>query len=168
MFTCWLGPRPCRPGLWRLSAQRILNLPSLVVTVHRMGLFSNWDFSLQHTSNVLEWLHQQFQFSVIWGHYVYPAGYMAVVFAELNGIASTVSARGNDIDRLMFPPGDFARLTWTLDRATAVSCVSRELAQKVEMLLGRSIDVAVFAKRRRQQLVSSIRSVWTTPSSWEN
>lgn len=113
------------------------------VTVHRLGLFSNWDFSLQHTTNVLEWLHEEFQFSVVWGHYVYPAGYMAVVFAESLGIASTVSARGNDIDRLMFPPGDFARLMWTLDRATIVSSVSRDLAKKIEMLLGKAVEIVV-------------------------
>ncbi len=117
--------------------------PAAGVTLHRLGLFSNWDFSLQHTTNVLEWLHQQFRFSAAWGHYVYPAGYMAVVFAESWGIASTVSARGNDIDRLMFPPGDFARLMWTLDRATVVSCVSHDLAKKVEMLLGRTVKIVV-------------------------
>jgi glycosyltransferase involved in cell wall biosynthesis len=113
------------------------------VTLHRLGLFSNLDFSLQHTTNVLEWLHQQHTYTAIWGHYVYPAGYMAVVFGELSGIPSTVSARGNDIDRLMFPPGDFSRLMWTLDRATVVSCVSKDLAKKVEVLLGKSIGVVV-------------------------
>lgn len=113
------------------------------VTVHRLGLFSNWDFSMQHTTNVLEWLHQQFGYAAIWGHYVYPSGYMAVVFAETVGIPSTVSARGNDIDRLMFPPGDFGRLLWTLQRATVVSCVSKDLAAKVQMLLGNPMDVAV-------------------------
>ena len=131
------------PGALETLGKDAPNCPVAGVTLHRVGLFSNWDFSLQHTSNVLEWLQQQNQFSVIWGHYVYPAGYMAVVFAELAGIASTVSARGNDIDRLMFPPGDFARLLWTLDRATTVSCVSRQLANKVEMLLGQRNEVVV-------------------------
>ena len=32
------------------------------VTVHRLGLFSNWDFSMQHTLNVLEWLHGRHAF----------------------------------------------------------------------------------------------------------
>lgn len=68
---------------------------------------------------------------------------MAVVFAESSGFPSTVSARGNDIDRLMFPPGDFARLMWTLDRAAVVSCVSSDLAQKVEMLLAKKIKPIV-------------------------
>jgi glycosyltransferase involved in cell wall biosynthesis len=113
------------------------------LTLHRLGLFSNMDLSMQHTSNVLEWLHNSTAYAATWGHYVYPAGYMAVVFAETAGIPSTVSARGNDIDRLMFPPGDFARLMWTLQRATTVSCVSKELAGKIEMLLGKRIDPVV-------------------------
>ncbi len=113
------------------------------VTLHRLGLFANSDLSMQHTTNVLEWLHRQFDFSAVWGHYVYPAGYMAVVFAESCGLGSTVSARGNDIDRLMFPPGDFARLIWTLERASVVSCVSTDLARKVDMLLGRQSRVVV-------------------------
>ena len=111
--------------------------------LHRLGLYSNWDFSLQHTWNVLEELHREFDFSVAWGHYLFPAGYMSVVFAESAGIASTVSARGNDVDRLMFPPGDFSRLLWTVQRATLVSCVSRDLARKIELLLGGTSEIMV-------------------------
>ncbi|MEK6236073.1 MAG: hypothetical protein N2C14_15310, partial [Planctomycetales bacterium] len=52
------------------------------VSLHRLGLYGNLDFSLQHTMNVLEWLHGQFRFDAVWGHYLYPAGFMAVLFAE--------------------------------------------------------------------------------------
>lgn len=113
------------------------------VTVHRLGLFSNWDFSMQHTMNVLEWLHEQHHFEAVWGHYIYPAGYVAVLFAESLGIPSTVSARGNDIDRLMFPPGDFARLLWTLERSTVITSVSADLARKICILLGTDANVIV-------------------------
>jgi glycosyltransferase involved in cell wall biosynthesis len=43
----------------------------------------------------------------------------------------------------MFPPGDFARLTWTLQHATAVTVVSCDLARKVRLLVDRrdGIDV---------------------------
>ena len=107
------------------------------LTVHRVGLFANWDRTLQHTLNVLEWLHGEVGFKAVWGHYLHPAGFLAVMFAGLVGVPSTVSARGNDVDRLMFPPGDFARLLWTLDRASVVTAVSRELLHKVEVVLGR-------------------------------
>ena len=127
-------------------------------TIHRLGLFANWDLSLQHTFNVLEWLHADRHYDVVWGHYVYPAGFAAVVFGETQGIPSTVSARGNDIDRLMFPPGDFARLLWTMERASVVSTVSRGLGKKIDVLLGRAsstiplpnvADVDVFRPRTR-------------------
>lgn len=112
------------------------------VTVHRLGLFANWDLSQQHSLNVLEWLHQQHHFEFVWGHYLNPAGFIAVLFAGLSGIPSTVSARGNDIDRLMFPPGDFARLEWTLSRASVITTVSHDLARKVEVVLGRRVSDA--------------------------
>ena len=126
------------------------------VTVHRLGLFGGLDFSLQHSLNVLEWLHQQRSFNGVWGHYVFPAGFMATLFAEMTGLPSTVSLRGNDIDRLMFPPGDFARLQWTLQRATLLTAVSADLARKVDVLLGRpsgtqvignAVDFDLFAPR---------------------
>ena len=126
------------------------------VTVHRLGLFGGLDFSLQHSLNVLDWLHQQRSFNGVWGHYVFPAGFMATLFAEMTGLPSTVSLRGNDIDRLMFPPGDFARLQWTLQRATLLTAVSADLAKKVDVLLGRpsgtqvignAVDFDVFAPR---------------------
>jgi glycosyltransferase involved in cell wall biosynthesis len=55
----------------------------------------------------------------------------------------TVSARGNDVDMMMFPPGDFARLTWTLDRARVVTAASRDLAKKIDLLLDRDAEVIV-------------------------
>lgn len=117
--------------------------PANDLLVHRLGMFSNLDSSMQHMFNALDSLHQEFGYLAAWGHYVYPAGYMAVAFAEMHGLRSTVGARGNDVDRLMFPPGDFARLLWTLERATLVNCVSNELAKKVRMLANNLVRVEV-------------------------
>ncbi len=125
--------RTLAPGA--MNSERV-TLPTGSITLHRLGLFGSWDSSMQHTLNVLDWLHQRAHYRAVWGHYVFPAGFMAVWFAELHGLASIVSARGNDIDRLMFPPGDFARLRWTLERAQVVTAVSRDLARKIDLLLG--------------------------------
>lgn len=113
------------------------------VTLHRLGLFSSWDLSLQHTLNVLEWLHGERGYCAVWGHYLFPAGFLAVLFGELAGLPATASARGNDVDQMMFPPGDFARLSWTLRRARVVSAVSRDLARKIAVLLGTGDDIEV-------------------------
>lgn len=115
------------------------------VSLHRLGLFANSDLSQQHTLNVLDWLASENPFDMVWGHYVRDAGFLAVVFAELKGLPSIVSARGNDIDQLMFPPGDFARLSWTLGRASVVTSVSRDLARKIGVVLGRDRNVQVIA-----------------------
>ncbi|GAB4569542.1 MAG: glycosyltransferase family 4 protein [Haliangiales bacterium] len=125
--------RTLAPGA--MTSERV-TLPTGSITLHRLGLFGSWDSSMQHTLNVLDWLHQRAHYRAVWGHYVFPAGFMAVWFAALHGLASIVSARGNDIDRLMFPPGDFARLRWTLERAQVVTAVSRDLARKIDLLLG--------------------------------
>ena len=111
------------------------------VRVYRMGLYRHWDMTLPHTLNFLDWLHRQNQYEVVWGHYLFPAGFVAVWFARNNDLTSIVSARGNDIDRGMFPPGDFARLQWTLANASIVTVVSREMAKKVEVLSQRLVKV---------------------------
>lgn len=123
-----------RPG-----ALRTERLPS-GVTVHRFGLFANLDLSLQHALNLLEHLHREATFDAFWGHYLFPAGFLAVLAAELMGARSTVSARGNDVDRMIFPPGDFARLKWTLERADLVTAVSEELAKKIAIVARRPAE----------------------------
>ncbi|PTL78920.1 glycosyltransferase [Vitiosangium sp. GDMCC 1.1324] len=112
-------------------------------TLHRLGLFGQTDTSLRHTLDVLDYLHSQRRYKLVWGHYLSPPGFLAVTFAGLAGIPSTVSARGNDVDQAMFPPGDFARLLWTLQRATVLTAASGDLARKMVMLLGHDSRVEV-------------------------
>jgi glycosyltransferase involved in cell wall biosynthesis len=112
-------------------------------TLHRLGLFGHSDLTQQHTLDVLGWLHARRRFDLVWGHYLSPPGFLATVFAESVGIASTVSARGNDVDQMMFPPGDFARLLWTLQRATVLTAASADLGRKMTVLLGQDRGVEV-------------------------
>ena len=112
-------------------------------TLHRMGLFSNWDLSLQHSLNVLNTLHADRPYDWVWGHYLFPAGFFAVMFAQSHKIPCTVSARGNDVDQMMFPPGDFSRLLWTLQRADYITAVSQDLINKMEVLLGESKPMSI-------------------------
>ncbi|WP_044282599.1 glycosyltransferase [Myxococcus stipitatus] len=113
------------------------------VTLHRLGLFGSTDLSMQHTLDVLGHLHSKRRYELVWGHYLSPPGFLAVVFAASVGIASTVSARGNDVDQQMFPPGDFARLLWTLQRADVLTAASADLGRKMSLLLGRDARVEV-------------------------
>ncbi|OUL22806.1 glycosyl transferase family 1 [Nostoc sp. RF31YmG] len=110
--------------------------------VYRIGLYRHWDMTMPYTLNVLDWLHSSHTYDAVWGHYLFPSGFLATWFAAVKGLASTVSARGNDIDREMFPPGDFARLQWTLQHAKAITAVSADMSRKIQLLSGRD-DVLV-------------------------
>jgi glycosyltransferase involved in cell wall biosynthesis len=107
-------------------------------SVYRMGRFREWDATMPHTLNLFDWLLSKRRYHAIWGHYLAPAGFLAAWFGRLKNIPSTVSVRGNDMDREMYPPGDFARLRWTLERADCISAVSADLARKVAALSGRN------------------------------
>ncbi|WP_008309700.1 glycosyltransferase [Leptolyngbya sp. PCC 6406] len=123
------------------------------VTVYRLGLYRHWDMTLPMAMNVLDWLLTvpNEKPLLLWGHYLFPAGFLAVYCAQLQGISSVVSARGNDVDRALFPPGDFARLQWTLNHATEITTVSRDLVRKIQILSDRAahlhknvVDVTLF------------------------
>ncbi|MGF1603368.1 MAG: glycosyltransferase family 4 protein [Thermosynechococcaceae cyanobacterium] len=108
------------------------------LTIHRMGLYRHWDGTMPHTLNLLDWIHQANPVDVVWGHYLFPAGFLATWFGQLHRCPTIVSARGNDVDRAVFPPGDFARLQWTLTHATQVTAVSQDIAHKVQMICDRT------------------------------
>jgi glycosyltransferase involved in cell wall biosynthesis len=126
--------------------------------IYRIGLYRHWDMTMPHTLNVLDWLHSSHNYDIIWGHYLFPSGFLATWFAALKGIASTVSARGNDIDREMFPPGDFARLQWTLQHAKVITAVSADMSRKIQLLSGRddvlvlknTVDLKIFSPLARR------------------
>ncbi|HEY9799189.1 MAG TPA: glycosyltransferase family 4 protein [Leptolyngbyaceae cyanobacterium] len=132
--------------------------------VYRIGLYRHWDMTMPHTLNFLEWLHQTRAYDAVWGHYLFPSGFLATWFAALQGLASTVSARGNDIDREMFPPGDFARLQWTLQQAKVITAVSGDMARKIQLLSGRddvlvlknAVDTEIFAPSPEGNLRASL------------
>ena len=105
--------------------------------VYRMGRFREWDTTMPHTMNLMDWLASMAPYDLVWGHYLALAGFLAVWFARLKGFPSVVSIRGNDLDRDVFPPSDFARLQWTLAHATAVTAVTRDLARKAQAVTGR-------------------------------
>lgn len=110
--------------------------------VYRMGLYRHWDATMSHTLNLLDGLHLEQPIDAVWGHYLFPAGFLGVWFGRQHQLSTMVSARGNDIDRALFPPGDFARLQWTLTHASKLTAVSQDMAQKMELICDRT-DVTV-------------------------
>jgi L-malate glycosyltransferase len=123
--------------------------------IYRIGLYRHWDMTMPHTLNVLDWLHTSDSYDAVWGHYLFPSGFIATWFATLKGILSTVSARGNDIDKEMFPPGDFARLQWTLQHAKVITSVSGDMCRKIQLLSGRN-DVLVLKNAVDTEIFSPV------------
>lgn len=126
----------------------------------RIGRYKGWDMTMPASQGILEWLNERNSYDAVWGHYLFPSGFFASWFGALHGITSFVSARGNDIDREMFPPGDFSRLLWTLEKASTVTSVSQDLAKKITALCGRedivvlknSVDTDLFAPSNSDKL----------------
>ena len=56
----------------------------------------------------------------------------AVAASRRRGCAHLVSLRGNDLDRGLYRPKGSAQLQWLVQRAQALTCVSREQQQKLE------------------------------------
>jgi glycosyltransferase involved in cell wall biosynthesis len=111
--------------------------------VYRMGRFREWSTTLPHALNLLDWLISRQPYDAVWGHYLFPGGFLAAWLAQVKGIRSAISIRGNDLDRDMFPTGDFARLLWTLEHADCITAVTAELAAKAAALSSRDDIVTV-------------------------
>ncbi len=130
--------------------------PGLIV--HRFGPAKSLDFTFQQSLLFLGWLQKRQGMDLVWGHYLTTAGFLATWFAKSQGLRSIVSARGNDLDKQLFPPGDFARLRWTVEQASTVVAVSQDLANKVQVLCDRraevlpnAVDTSLFAPGARSK-----------------
>ncbi|MBW4667144.1 MAG: hypothetical protein KME60_06770 [Cyanomargarita calcarea GSE-NOS-MK-12-04C] len=63
----------------------------------------------------------------------------------------------------MFPPGDFARLQWTLQHAKVITAVSADMARKIQRLGGRddvivlknAVDTEIFCPYSQGNLIAS-------------
>ena len=125
-------------GTRQLPPGSALSESATGITLHRLGLFAAADTTLQHTALFLDDLHARSPLDLIWGHYLHPAGFASVLFARSRRIPAIVSARGNDVDRLLYPPGDFARLQYTLQNASLITAVSQDLATKMRLVCDRT------------------------------
>ncbi len=124
--------------------------------VYRLGQYRNWDMNFNYAMNVIDWLRQHRNYRLVWGHYLFPAGFLATWFGGLHSVPSVVSARGNDVDRGAFGLSDFGRLRWTLEQADLITSVSEELAAKLAIICQRD-DICI--------LKNAVNSAIFTPAS---
>jgi glycosyltransferase involved in cell wall biosynthesis len=105
--------------------------------IHRFGPFDNPAQTLEGSERLALLLHRRHRFGAVWGHGLGTASFLATGLARRIGLPLLIAVRGDDFDRLYYPPGDFARLEWCLRSAAVISTVSAELAGRVRSVTGR-------------------------------
>lgn len=111
------------------------------MSVHRFGTFDDIALTIEQGERLAALLHRRHLFEAVWGHGLGTAGFLATALSRRVGVPLLLSARGDDFDRLFYPPGDFARLEWCLRSAAAVSAVCAELAGRIRGVTGRPVTV---------------------------
>jgi glycosyltransferase involved in cell wall biosynthesis len=109
--------------------------------VHRLGAFDDVALTIEQGERLALLLHRRHLFKAVWGHGLGTAGFLATALSRRVGMPLLLSARGDDFDRLFYPPGDFARLEWCLRSAAAINAVSAELAGRIQGVTGRPVTV---------------------------
>lgn len=101
---------------------------------------------------LVEQRHQAAALDVLHGYYIAGAGFVTVYAGRYLGVPAVISARGNDLDRAVFRPGQTGPVVWALRHAAAVTTVSQALARKAQALVpgcpvtvvGNGVDGAFF------------------------
>lgn len=112
-------------------------------TLYRMGISSRHTTTMMLALQQVRSMHIEHSYTLFWGHYAYPNGFLACLAAREMGVASTVSIRGNDIDTALFSGQAFSHLLWTIESATVLSCVSTQYANRLHGLSDKTINVIV-------------------------
>jgi glycosyltransferase involved in cell wall biosynthesis len=113
--------RRVEPGTWRFGAAPHMHAEGFCVELRQAVL--------------------QCSAEVVVGYYGTSAGFCAVATAAEFGRPCILALRGNDIDRDFFLPDRLARLSFAVTRATQVTTVSTEMANRVRAWFGREATV---------------------------
>ncbi|MAA77707.1 MAG: hypothetical protein CL916_00485 [Deltaproteobacteria bacterium] len=88
---------------------------------------------------------------VVVGWYASSGGFVATTAASQTNIPVVVASRGNDIDLDFFLPQKHSILRWTIENASAITTVSREMAAKIQAwfhrpacFISNSVDSSLF------------------------
>jgi glycosyltransferase involved in cell wall biosynthesis len=103
--------------------------------VHRLGSYKHPRDTLTHWSELAVQVGRRENVDLYHGFFLAYAGFVAAYAARFLSVPSVVSARGNDLDRLIFDAGRATFVLEALRLADAVTVVSRDLAAKVTALV---------------------------------
>lgn len=107
------------------------------ITVVRLGRGKPIAETLRLALSLIEDLHKEHDFSLFIGFYLVYAGYLAALCGARFRRPSFVSIRGNDIDTALFTAEHLPFVQWTLQHATIIGCVTKELREYARALSGR-------------------------------
>lgn len=117
--------RALEPGVARYDEEQSL---------YRLGPLSDEDETLQMVEQFVAHLEP---LDLVHAFYAGPLAGAALAGALRAGKKTVVSLRGNDLDRGHYRPKANALLHWTLARAGAITCVSREQVHKLRVWFDR-------------------------------
>jgi len=103
--------------------------------VHRLGPHKHPRDTLTDWSELAMQIGRRERIDLYHGFFLAYAGFLAAYCGRLLGVPSVISARGNDLDRLIFDAARAPFVLQALRLASAVTAVSRELVSKVTALV---------------------------------
>ncbi|RMF36412.1 MAG: glycosyltransferase family 4 protein [Chloroflexi bacterium] len=103
------------------------------VLVHRLGPHRHWRDTLTDWFELAVRLGRESESDLYHGHFLAYAGFLAAFAAHYLGRPALISARGNDMDRLLFDPARGPYMLEALRLADVVAVVSHDLARKVRV-----------------------------------
>jgi len=142
----------------RVSKSEMMQLQEILLGI----LMQKW------TQRVIDKMKVELPDLVI-GYYGSTAAYCATAAAKFLNIPVIACFRGNDINRDFFSPFHSPKLNFVAQNATAITTVSSEMKEKVNVWLGaeshfisNSVDTSLFYNRR--DLVNKYKQKWNLDS----
>ncbi len=105
-------------------------------------------------------IRMQQSFDIIDGHFIYPDGVVAIMFAKIFKCPAIITARGNDIT--LYPNYWLPRrlIVWAINQCSAVISVCRYLSEEIKnlkvtqqqnLVMRNGVDLERFSPRRREE-----------------
>lgn len=106
---------------------------------HPVGAYPEDEATLRACADLGRRLIARHGLELVHGIYATRAGYLAALVGAEAGRPSVVSLRGNDLDRGLYRAQDLPFLQFALQRASAVTGVSRALSRTAQAFAGRPV-----------------------------
>ena len=80
-------------------------------------------------------LHMRYQFDIFHAFFLNETGFLTTLLAREYGVPVINSIRGNDLHKHIFNPKQQGQIAWTLEHSDWVTCVSRDLQRRANVLV---------------------------------